>query len=52
MSSQWTTWILIVATVAWLLLLRRLDLLLVVAPAAAVLSYATARLRKSRQNRM
>jgi hypothetical protein len=52
MNSQWTTWILIVATVAWLLLLRWLDLLLVVAPAAAVLSYATARLRKSRQNRM
>lgn len=43
---------LIVATVAWLLLLRRLDLLLVVAPAAAVLSYATARMRKKRQNRM
>jgi hypothetical protein len=52
MNSPWTTWILIVATFAWLLLLRRLDLLLVVAPAATVLSYATARLRKSRQNRM
>ena len=42
MSSQWIMWILIIATVAWLLLLRRLDLLLVVAPVAAVLSYATA----------
>ena len=52
MSSQWTTWILIVATVAWLLLLRRLDLLLVAVPVAAVLSYATARMRKQRQNRM
>ncbi|HET8824131.1 MAG TPA: hypothetical protein VFM77_03305 [Terriglobales bacterium] len=52
MTSHWTTWILIGATIAWLLLLRRLDLLLVVAPAAAVLSYATARMRKSRQNRM
>jgi hypothetical protein len=52
MSSQWATWILIMATIAWLLLLRRLDLLLVVAPAAAVLSYATARIRKKRQNRM
>jgi len=28
-SWHWTTWILIVATVVWLLLLRRLDLLLV-----------------------
>ena len=52
MSSHWTTWILIVATVIWLLLLRRLDLLLLVAPVAAVLSYATLRRRKSRQNRM
>jgi len=52
MTSQWTTWILIIATVAWLLLLRRLDLLVIVAPAAAVLSYATARIRKKRQNRM
>ncbi len=52
MSSQSTMWILIATTVGWLVLLRRLDLLLVVAPAAAVLSYATARLRKKRQNRM
>ena len=52
MSSQWTMWILIAATVGWLFFLRRLDLLLVVVPAAAVLGYATARMRKKRQNRM
>ena len=52
MTSPWTTWLLIAATVAWLLLCRRLDLLLVVTPASAVLSYATARIRKQRKNRM
>ncbi len=52
MNSQWLTWVLIAGTLGWLLLLRRLDLLLVAAPAAAVLSYATARARKKRQNRM
>lgn len=52
MSSQWAMWILIAATVGWLFFLRRLDLLLVVVPVSAVLSYATARMRKKRQNRM
>ncbi len=52
MSSQWTTWVLIVATVAWLLLLRRVDLLLLAVPAAAVLGYVTARAHKRRKNRM
>ena len=52
MNSQWLTWGLIACTLGWLLLLRRLDVLLIAAPAAAVLSYATARARKKRQNRM
>lgn len=52
MSSQWTTWVLILATVGWLLLSKRLDLLLVVIPVSVVLSYLSARARRKRQNRM
>ena len=52
MRSQWTTGFLIAATIGWLLLTRRLDLLLVVLPVSAVLGYATARARNRRQNRM
>ena len=52
MSSQWTTWVLIVATVVWLLLVRRVDLLLLAAPAAALLGYATTRAHKRRKHRM
>jgi hypothetical protein len=50
MRFAWTTWFLLAATLGWLLLLRRLDLLLVVVPIAAVLSYLGA--RHKRQNRM
>ena len=52
MRSQWTTGFLIAATIGWLLLTRRLDLLLVVLPVSAVLGYATARAQNRRQNRM
>lgn len=52
MRSQWTTGFLIAATVGWLLLSKRLDLLLVVVPLSVVLGYLTARSRNRRQNRM
>jgi hypothetical protein len=52
MNWRRTTWGLILVTLGWLLLMRRLDLLLIAAPVAAVLSYATARGQKKRQNRM
>jgi len=50
MRFEWTTWFLLAATLGWLLLWGRLDLLVVVVPVSAVLSYLSA--RNKRQNRM
>lgn len=52
MNSPWTTWLLVAATLTWLLFFGRLDLLLVVTPLAVFLSYVTARARTTAQNRM
>ena len=52
MRWQWTTGFLIAVTFGWLLLSKRLDLLLLVVPVSALLGYATTRARKRRQNRM
>jgi hypothetical protein len=52
MKPQWTTWILVAATLLWLLLSGRLDLLLIVVPVAAVISYVSGRSGKVGRNRI
>src|SRR5258708_33548445 len=52
MTSTWTTWLFVAATLAWLVCFGRLDLLLVVTPVSAFLSYAASRARKTGQNRI
>jgi hypothetical protein len=43
MKSHWTTWILVAATVLWLLLSGRLGLLMVVVPVSMVIGYVLRR---------
>lgn len=52
MKSRWTTWGAVAAAVLWLLLTGRLDLLLIVLPVAAVISYVSARPGKVSRNRI
>lgn len=52
MKSQWTIWVVVAATVLWLLLSDRLGLLLIVLPVAAVISYVSARPGKVSRNRI
>ena len=52
MKSQWTIWSLVAATVLWLLLFGRLDLLMVVLPASVIIGYVLRRPDRVSRNRI
>jgi hypothetical protein len=52
MKSQWTTWVVIAATLLWLVLSGRLDLLMIVVPVSVVIGYVLRRPARVSRNRI
>jgi hypothetical protein len=52
MKAQWTTWILVAATVLWLLFSGRLGLLMVVVPVSVIIGYVLRRPARVSRNRI
>lgn len=52
MTSQWTVWAMVGATVLWLLLSGRLGLLMVVVPVSVIIGYVLRRPARVSRNRI